>query len=508
MKGGKEGRRIICSTCGSNNRLKNNRAVAEKYRRLRDLRKVDPIAPGCRTAGCFAEGMLLDEHPEFYRRFGRTASGDARHQCKLCRATFSVGPPARRHKRGDKNSLVLKMLVNGVPLSKIAVITGLSCNDIHRKIDFIHDQVRGFVARREDLSRVDRRAVGSRFATGSQSLTLNWPTRRQRTPVVVQHLATAHARSGFVMEAALQFDPAVSMDEIEKRMAAAGEHALLRCFRQQGRVWSKTEFEGCLRKQRARRLIQKTDLYRLPHTGALVRSDILQFAHGTRLREMLADHAGTMMFVLDGDPALRAAFHATFAQAIRMGRVEIAAVLFDKGMSNDKRNQAVADGRQLLADQSGLTLAQLRDLSDEDFADLQDTHFAPVVARQGPRHSFAWPYHTKSEPNRRVELPTRPNGGDPKKAARLVRLAALRSVDACFHKVREPTCASRLDQARRRAGAIASGTDRYYLHKPETMAKLIEICRFTHSWMGDGKSETPATRLGLAKGRIYDRDFM
>ena len=40
------------------------------------------------------------------------------------------------------------------------------------------------------------------------------------------------------------------------------------------------------------------------------------------------------------------------------------------------------------------------------------------------------------------------------------------------------------------------------------MAKLVEIYRFTHNWMGNGKAETPAMRLGLAKGRIYDRDFL
>ena len=187
------------------------------------MRETDPTAPGCRNAACDSHGKAPSSHPELYRRFGTTASGDARHQCKVCRSTFSVGPPARRHKRGDKNGLVLKMLVNGVPLSKIAAITGLTFDDIYREIDFIHDQARGFVARREDFARVDWRAVGSRFATDSQSLTLNWPTRRKRTPVFVQHLATAHARSGFVMEASLQFDPAVSMDAIEAHMAASGD---------------------------------------------------------------------------------------------------------------------------------------------------------------------------------------------------------------------------------------------------------------------------------------------
>lgn len=107
------------------------------------------------------------------------------------------------------------MLCNGLPLSKIAKITEMSHRDIYARIDFFYDQVCSFSAKRQDFSQVDFCEMGSRFATDSQSLTMNWPTKRTRAPVMVQHLCTARARSGFIMEASIQFDSSMTMEKAE-----------------------------------------------------------------------------------------------------------------------------------------------------------------------------------------------------------------------------------------------------------------------------------------------------
>lgn len=195
-----------CPACGATSRLKNNRAAVEEHERMRRLRATDPCAPACRTAGCANQGLTVEAHPDLYQRFGRTEGGDSRWRCKGCAKTFSTGKPARRHKRSDKNRLVLDMLCNDLSLAKTSKISGLSYRDIYRRIGFYHDQVRSFVARREDFSRIDFAEVGSRFATDSQALTINWPSRKRRFPVVFQHLCTAHARSGFIMETSFQLD--------------------------------------------------------------------------------------------------------------------------------------------------------------------------------------------------------------------------------------------------------------------------------------------------------------
>lgn len=50
--------------------------------------------------------------------------------------------------------------------------------------------------------------------------------------------------------------------------------------------------------------------------------------------------------------------------------------------------------------------------------------------------------------------------------------------------------------------------DRHYLYNPQTMAKVIEVYRFVHNWMGDHKTKkTPAIRLVLARGKTYSPEI-
>lgn len=173
-----------CPACGATSRLKNNFAVVEERERMRLLRATDPCALACHTVGCAHQELPVDRHPDLYQRFGKTAGGDPRWRCKGCARTFSSGKPARRHKRSDKNRLVLDMLCNDLSLAKVSKISGISYRDIYRWIGLYHDQVRSFVVRREDFSRIDFAEAGSRFATDSQALTINWPSRKRRFPVV------------------------------------------------------------------------------------------------------------------------------------------------------------------------------------------------------------------------------------------------------------------------------------------------------------------------------------
>jgi hypothetical protein len=127
--------------------------------------------------------------------------------------------------------------------------TALSPPDVFRKIDFIHDRVIDFTAKREaEFKRVQWEKVGRRFASDSQTLHLNWPNKRTRAQIAVQHLCTAHASSGYIMAAHLQLDPSVELQDIEARMVAAGDFSLPRAFRDQARLWSETEFKGFLDK--------------------------------------------------------------------------------------------------------------------------------------------------------------------------------------------------------------------------------------------------------------------
>lgn len=131
------------------------------------------------------------------------------------------------------------MLTNGTPISKICDFTELSPRDIYGKINFIYEQIVDFTARREKMFEgVDWQSVGRRFSSDSQTLHLNWPNKKTRAQIAVQHLCTAHCNSGYIMAAHLALDPEVHLPNIEAEMDKNGDFDLPRAFRDQARVWS------------------------------------------------------------------------------------------------------------------------------------------------------------------------------------------------------------------------------------------------------------------------------
>jgi transposase-like protein len=513
VKGTGDEKNFTCGSCGQASVIKNNRAVVEEYRRLRRLQWHDGGQKSCGQKACRSHGRSLDVRPELYRKSGRTSAGHQRYACKRCRSTFAVGHPARNHRRQSKNGQILKLLVHGTSLSKISEIGDLAPRDVYRKLDFIYECVREFTSRREgDLCDTDWESHGRRFATDSQTLTLNWPNRKKRASVNVQHLCTAHANSGYIVLGHLQFDPAGDMEQIEIDMALNGDLTKDRCWRQHGRLWTASEFKAYLDQLTAEVVIDpeiapEVDLgLQLPHEGGLVRHDIQQYAHALILKRMVSKSDSRFYFVQDGDAGLSKAFLAAFAPGVRAGRVDVATVAFDKYQVNDVREALYAQGRKQLRTDLGLSAHQLNCLPAFVLDEELDRLIVKQLAGQTIGTPFAWPYHTKSEPSRVVDLKTDRADLTTERCARLMRLATLRSVDSYFHKIRSNV------RPASRPVSTPSGNgrtwDRYFLYKPEMLVKIIEIYRFHHNWMGTRQTKrTPAMKLGLAKGRIYERDL-
>ncbi|WP_448327010.1 transposase [Sulfitobacter sp. M13] len=503
-----------CGVCGQSSIIKNNAAVVEEYRRLRGRFRPEPPQPDfCRNETCDNHQKELSKNPGRYRKSGRTATGTQRYKCKACLGTFTVGSRIRKQHRSSANREVLWMITNGMPISKISDFTGLCPRDVYRKIDFIYDRVVDHTARREgSFASVDWNKVGRRFATDSQTLHLNWPNKKTRAQIAVQHLCTAHANTGYIMAAHLGLDSSVDLPDIEARMTAAGDFTLPRAFRSQARVWSQTEFKAHLDK--ITRGVQihpleapDADLdLQLPHRGSLLRQDIAQLAHAFHLRHMLGKGGERFVFVLDADPGLALSFVSAFATWVKQARADVIVVQFNKHKSNDERNMLVGDGKAALELATGLTQAAWATLDMEEKLQRTDTAIEGLLGGHLLGEPFAWPFHTKSEPHRRIRILTDRAGMAPDRRARLMRLATLRSVDAYFHKVR-----SNIRFAARPAHTPSGNGrawDRHYLYNPETMVKIIEIYRFVHNWIGSSKTkETPAMKLGLARGKMRLSEF-
>jgi transposase-like protein len=227
-----------CGACGQSSIVKNNGAVVEEYRRLRGRFQAEPPLPDfCLNKTCENHQKRIAQNPGAYRKSGRTATGTQRYKCKACLRAFTVGSRIRKQHRSSANREVLWMITNGMPISKISDFTGLCPRDVYRKFDFIYDRVADHNARREgSFALVDWTKVERRFATDSQTLHLNWPNKKTRAQIAVQHLCTAHANTGYIMAPHLGLGPSVELPDIEARMTVAGDFALPRAFRRQARV--------------------------------------------------------------------------------------------------------------------------------------------------------------------------------------------------------------------------------------------------------------------------------
>ena len=405
------------------------------------------------------------------------------------------------------------MITNGVPISKISDFTGLCPRDVYRKIDVIYDRVVDLTARREgSFEGVDWNRVGRRFATDSQTLHLNWPNKKTRAQIAVQHLCTAHANTGYIMAAHLGLDPGIELPDIEARMMQAGDFARPRAFRKHARVWSETEFKAYLDKITEHVEIHPMEApdvdldLQLPHRGALMRQDVMQLAHAFLLRHFLGKGDERFIFVLDADPGLALSFVSAFAGWVKQKRADVIVMRFDKHQSNDTRNMLVTDGKLALETATGVSQASWAALSPREREEQTDIAIEGLLRGYQLSEPFEWPFHTKSEPYRRIRILTDRPDMAPERRARLMRLATLRSVDAYFHKVR-----SNVRFAARPAhtpSANGRTWDRHYLYNPETMSKIIEIYRFAHKWMGSSTTkQTPAMKLGLARGKMRANEF-
>lgn len=513
VSGSGDEKTFICGACGKSSILKNNRAIVEEYRRLRSKSRPQAPRDACTNVQCANHGQSATENPTLYRKSGWTAKGAQRWKCKACLGSFSVGSRIRRQKRSSANNAVLWMITNGTPISKICDFTGLSPRDVYAKIEFIHQRVVDITARREGLfEQVDWATVGRRFATDSQTLHLNWPNKKTRAQIAVHHLCTAHANTGYIVAAHVGLDPDLELPDIEARMVAAGDFNYPRAYRQQARVWSETEFKGYLDKITRKVAIHpqvapEVDLgLQLPHRGAMLRQDIMQFAHAFLLRKFLGKGDERFVFVLDADSGLALSFISAFAPRIAKELADVIVVRFDKNKSNDQRNSLVAEGKVALELASGIKSSAWAAMTAAEAAEQTDLVVERLLGTYPIGMPFDWPFHTKSEPGRTLRILTDRASMPNDRRARLMRLATLRSVDSYFHKVR-----SNLRFAAR-PGHTPSGNgqtwDRHYLYNPETMAKIVEIYRFRHNWMGSTSTKTtPAMKLGLAKGKIYPKDL-
>jgi len=242
----------------------------------------------------------------------------------------------------------------------------------------------------------------------------------------------------------------------------------------------------------------------LPKGGMQVRGEYTMYGHFFFLRKLL-DNAEKVRFFLDQDSAFRAACLWAFSDRIREGRCDAFYVRINAEATIDEKRRILAENRR--------RMTAMKQLHPE----LKDWRVKLLMIKE----KMTQMVNIGKWQDRWVEYPF-PNMGEPEKAvcylmdiqrydedhlAWLYNKASLYAIDRFFMQVRR-----RLSLLERPISSSASLGRRWFgygPYKPVMVGKLLDIFRVFYNFVEVGKNnQTPAMRLGLAKGKITVEDII
>lgn len=531
---GKDESTLICKACEARKAageevgsvssvIKSNSAVIEELDRISSYLSVGE--PHCTNAVCPTNHGAAE--PSF-KKNGKTAAGNPRYLCLICKKSFTLHPKRRKHTRSEINRQLFLLLMHKMPLRRIASILGISPQTVYDKINFLHRQCQLFAARRErQLPETARKRLY--LATDRQVQISNWSQRRDKRNCEMYGIATACQNTGYVFAFNFNFDNSVDIEKAEAEAIAVGDYDKRKHHRQFARIWLKQEFADAVRKQKktspgrpSTTLLEEIQTKakldaeqnqsggsekldktrRLPRNGVLIHNEYTMMAHFYLLRRLFA-HVGRTRFYMDLDSGMKIAYIAAFREAIAEGRSDGFLVYSLKNCTNDERERRQREANERIAARAGvpvknLTAKTIREIATDIIAERLDT---PFRTPPSPELWIEHPMATKAEPERFVAAVTPVERFDRRREANLYRKASLAAVDRFFMRIRRFTSLfERPFGSGTNLGRIWHG---YAAYDPSMYTRIGEIFRTYYNYCEKGKDgKTPAMRLGLAKGPV------
>ena len=130
-------------------------------------------------------------------RNGKTPSGTLRWRCNACRKTFAgIAAPQARQRMPHKNRDVFSLLMNKMPIDRIAEVSGLAPTSIYGKIELIHRQCMAFAGQRERQLAQGIPLPSMYVAVDRQVHYVNWSNRKDRRNVALTAIGSADLTTG------------------------------------------------------------------------------------------------------------------------------------------------------------------------------------------------------------------------------------------------------------------------------------------------------------------------
>ncbi|WP_290924638.1 hypothetical protein [Halodesulfovibrio sp.] len=511
---------LKCSICGKRTVIKSNQGISEELKRITPERIYRFLC--CPDTEC--ENNAIPVHfLSHYHKFGKTAKGDQRYKCRKCGKIFTNGKVIRRQKRSYKNREVFLNIVTKTPFRSLREVTGLTSKTLYRKIDFIHEQCLKFSSYREDkLKRMKFRQLN--IATDRQDYVINWPNKFLKRNVVLQGVGSADNASGYVFAMNVNFDPALTLAELDEEIEKINDHKLKAPFRRYARMWTSHDYSKRLKFKPAssgsldstQSELKKLTLAledvepellevlpssaQLPEYGVQIHSEYTMYAHFFYLKKLLG-HTGQLNFYMDRETGINAALMAAFKNHFADRRANAFYVIFDKGLEDDQRVNYVLECKQKYK-----KFLASRGLKDSPDAAVQMALYNLSIMNP-TTEEWEHPFGTKGEPHKKVVRIVPDYTESEEELAYQYLKGNLRGIDRFFNCIRRKL--SPLERGIHTASGANGVWNGYAPYNPEMVQKYIDIYRTYYNYVPTpDKKETPAMRLKLADGPVSVEDII
>ncbi len=196
-----------CNACKESFSLKSNMGMVEE----RDRMRPKMAEACCPSEACDQHGLGVSVGRPFYSSFGKTSTGAPRYKCMACKKTFSVAAKSTsRQREPHKNRQIFDLLVNKMPLRRIAEVAQVSPQTVYDKIDFIWRQCVAFAADRE--AKLPGMAIPRLYiGVDKQDYAINWTLREDKRNVVLSAASFVDNGTNYALATWLNFDPAANL---------------------------------------------------------------------------------------------------------------------------------------------------------------------------------------------------------------------------------------------------------------------------------------------------------
>lgn len=525
---------LRCKLCGDIPPVKSNLAIAEEVQRLLEYLEPEP-EPSCPGEACSNNGQGVRASRKAYQRYGKTVHGSPRYRCKACGSTFAVPTPTTGQKKPHENREIFMELVNKAPFRRIMEKRDVAAATLYSKIDFLFQQCKRFLARRERRLAAGMPLAHLSISVDRQDYYTNWVRREDKRNIPLHAVIAADNGSGYVFGAHLNFDPRFMPATVEADVRTDDDHLRQQEYRRNARFWLKSDHAASVAASMARRVfrgrkaldhaaavyktaetredIEISDEFdaalRLPETGMQIHAEYTLYAHFQVLKRLLKG-AKSLTFYLDQDSGIRAACLAAFKDEVVEGRAHAFFVSVNKEMTKGQKLKAFNEARKRFTE----AMLQMPGLAERDVK-LQLIKDQFPRMRQIGRYGDRWlehPLPTMNEPEKALcHLTARPETHlDEDRLAAMYLYGSMYGADRFMELVRRRL--SPLERAVSTSSAAGRVWYGYAPYNPQVIEKLLLLLRVYWNYCfipKDSKDKkTPAQRLGLAKGPVRIEDIV